>query len=159
LGLGPAIRQLPATFAPAHPPQEASDIFVFCPGCLVVGAPSYERDPAAADRLARDPAFHDWMLIVVSDEPARAARSSANFLWTTFTRFDPARDVHASAVSLVHHHAAFRPPVVIDARMKPGYPSEVTCDPETAALVTRRWKEYFPSGGVEMGDSQRAHLD
>ena len=23
----------------------------------------------------------------------------------------------------------------------------------------RRWKEYFPSGRVAMGDSERAHLD
>jgi len=26
-------------------------------------------------------------------------------------------------------------------------------------LVTRRWKEYFPDAPVEMGDSERAHLD
>jgi len=47
---------------------------------------------------------------------------------------------------------------VIDARLKPGLPKELSCDAGTAALVTRRWKEYFPSG-VEMGDSERAHLD
>jgi hypothetical protein len=28
----------------------------------------------------------------------------------------------------------------------------------TAQTVTRRWKEYFP-GGMEMGDSDAAHLD
>jgi hypothetical protein len=32
-------------------------------------------------------------------------------------------------------------------------------DPDTAATVSRRWKEYFPEGGVEMGDSDVAHLD
>ena len=48
--------------------------------------------------------------------------------------------------------------VVIDARMKPGYPDELFCDPETASRVDRRWKEYFP-GGMEMGDSARGHLD
>jgi len=30
---------------------------------------------------------------------------------------------------------------------------------DTAALVSSRWKEYFPAGGVEMGDSNRAHLE
>jgi hypothetical protein len=25
--------------------------------------------------------------------------------------------------------------------------------------VSERWREYFPSGGVEMGDSERGHLD
>jgi 4-hydroxybenzoate decarboxylase subunit C len=35
----------------------------------------------------------------------------------------------------------------------------VSCDPATASLVSERWKEYFPAGGVEMGDSERGHLD
>ena len=43
--------------------------------------------------------------------------------------------------------------------MKPWYPKEVTCRPEVADTVSRRWSEYFPNGGVEMGDSERGHLD
>ena len=82
-----------------------------------------------------------------------------NFLWTTFTRFDPASDLHAASQETVHHHVSFTPPVVIDARMKPTYPEELFCDPETAARVERRWREYFPGGDVEMGDSDRGHLD
>jgi hypothetical protein len=50
-------------------------------------------------------------------------------------------------------------PIVIDARLKPSYPEELFCDPDTARLVTRRWSEYFPDGKVEMGDSDRSHLD
>ena len=82
-----------------------------------------------------------------------------NFLWSTFTRFDPARDVHAARVDLEGAHPAFTPPLVIDARTKPGYPAELHCDPDTAATVTRRWREYFPERAVEMGDSERGHLD
>ncbi|HLA76103.1 MAG TPA: hypothetical protein VJU18_00845 [Vicinamibacteria bacterium] len=48
---------------------------------------------------------------------------------------------------------------MIDARLKPGFPKELSCDPETAARVTERWKDYFPTGGVEMGDSEAGHLD
>jgi hypothetical protein len=43
--------------------------------------------------------------------------------------------------------------------MKPSYPEELFCDPDTARTVERRWHEYFPAGGIEMGDSDRAHLD
>jgi hypothetical protein len=50
-------------------------------------------------------------------------------------------------------------PVLIDARLKPWYPAELSCRPDTAALVTDRWREYFPDGDVEMGDSERGHLD
>jgi hypothetical protein len=28
-----------------------------------------------------------------------------------------------------------------------------------AKKVTARWREYFPAGHVEMGDSERGHLD
>ena len=97
--------------------------------------------------------------MVLTDDAARAARSDINFLWTTFTRFEPAADIHAAATSVVRHHIAYEPPVVIDARMKPWYPGELTCAPDTAALVTARWKEYFPADRVEMGDSERGHLD
>ena len=82
-----------------------------------------------------------------------------NFLWTTFTRFEPAADIHAAGRRIVRNHIAYSGPIVIDARMKPRYPKELSCDPDTAALVSRRWKEYFPSGKVEMGDSERGHLD
>jgi hypothetical protein len=80
-----------------------------------------------------------------------------NFLWATFTRFEPAADIHAARVELVANHPSFTPPVAIDARMKPWYPEELFCDERTAATVTRRWKEYFP-GGMPMGDSDRGHL-
>jgi hypothetical protein len=141
------------------PPPEASDVRVFCGGCLVVGGPDAERDPGAAARLAAHPAFTGWPLVVLTDEPGRAAASSMNFLWTTFTRFEPAADIHAAATRVVRHHVVHEPPVLIDARRKPGFPKELACDPDTDALVTRRWREYFPQGRVEMGDSNRAHLD
>jgi hypothetical protein len=97
--------------------------------------------------------------MVLTDEPARAARSAINFLWTTFTRFEPAADIHAAATRVVRHHVAYSSPVLIDARLKPGFPAELACDAVTAATVSRRWREYFPSRRVEMGDSEKAHLD
>ena len=50
------------------------------------------------------------------------AQRRAPFLWTTFTRFEPAADLHAAASRVVRNHLAFAPPVVIDARMKPWMP-------------------------------------
>jgi len=97
--------------------------------------------------------------VVFTDDAARAARSEMNFLWTTFTRFEPAADIHAPSREIVRNHIAYRFPIAIDARLKPGLPKELSCDSDTASLVTRRWKEYFPNLPVEMGDSERAHLD
>ena len=93
------------------------------------------------------------------DDAAKATRSEANFLWTTFTRFEPAADIHARGLSLQRLHPSFEAPVAIDARLKPGFPDELFCDPQTARTVDERWNEYFPNGGVEMGDSDLGHLD
>jgi 4-hydroxybenzoate decarboxylase subunit C len=159
LGLGDPVRTLPRQFSAAAIPQGVTDVRAFCGGCLVVGAPSYAAEPGAPSRIAAAAAFADWPLVVVTDEPARAAASPINFLWTTFTRFEPAADIHAAERRIVRNHIAYRGPIVIDARLKPGFPKELTCREDTAQLVTRRWKEYFPSGRVAMGDSERAHLD
>ena len=160
LGLGDPVRELPRTFAPGTPPPpEVTDVRVFCGGCLVVGGPAFAADREAAPRLAAHPAFAGWPLLVLTDEPRRAAASPMNFLWTTFTRFEPAADVHARATRVVRHHVVHEPPVLIDARRKPGFPRELSADPDTAATVSRRWREYFPDGRVEMGDAEAASLD
>lgn len=158
LGLGDPVRELPRQFRGGIA-SGFGDVRVFCGGCLVVGGPFYSSEPDAAARLAGDPALAEWPLVVLTDEPARAARSVMNFLWTTFTRFEPAADVHAADRRIVRNHIAYRSPIVIDARLKPGFPKELEPREDTAALVTKRWTEYFPDGRVEMGDSHRGHLD
>jgi UbiD family decarboxylase len=166
LGLGDPVRELPREYATppgVDTPRGVTGIEVFSPGCLVVGGPRYEDDREAPARYAAHPAFAGWPLVVLTDEPKRAARSPMNFLWTTFTRFEPANDIHAASTRTVRHHLSYTPPIVIDARMKPWFPKELFCDEATAATVTRRWREYFPPAGngrkVEMGDSDAAHLD
>ncbi|MGH9255504.1 MAG: 4-hydroxybenzoate decarboxylase, partial [Vicinamibacterales bacterium] len=159
LGLGDPVRELPRQFIATAVPRGVADVRVFCAGCLVVAAPPYAAEPEAAARLATAVAFKDWPLVVVTDDATRATASAMNFLWTTFTRFEPAADIHAAERRIVRNHIAYRGPIAIDARLKPGFPKELTCRQDIAQRVTRRWKEYFPSGSVEMGDSERAHLD
>ncbi|MGB6361265.1 MAG: UbiD family decarboxylase, partial [Thermoanaerobaculia bacterium] len=151
LGLGEPVRQLPAEFNAAELPQGVSEVQVFCPGCLVVDGPSHREEPEAGRRIAQHPAFAGWPLVVLSDEPRRAAASDVNFLWTTFTRFEPAADIHAAATQVIRNHVAYQPPILIDARLESGFPDELFCSEEIAEKVARRWREYFP-GKVEMGD-------
>ncbi|MEC7582836.1 MAG: UbiD family decarboxylase [Planctomycetota bacterium] len=158
LGLGDPVRDLPGEFT-GQLPGPFGQAIPFCRGCLVVEGPSFEQQPQAPEQLVAASALDSWPLVVLVDDAAKASRSSMNFLWTTFTRFEPAADMHARSSRLVRHQPSYTPPVVIDARMKPGYPDELFCDPDTASLVDRRWNEYFPQRNVEMGDSDRAHLD
>ena len=106
----------------------------------------------------RDPAFAGWPLVVITDEPARAARSDMNFLWTTFTRFEPAADIYSAGRRIVRNQIAYEGPIVIDARIKPGFPRNWR-RAKIPPPSSRALEGYFPGGGVEMGDSDRAHLD
>ncbi|MGE5716962.1 MAG: UbiD family decarboxylase, partial [Acidobacteriota bacterium] len=143
LGLGEAIRDLPHEFRGTLP-DGARAAAVFCPGALVVDGPSFGSDRSFADNLARDPAVAGWPLVVLADDAAEAAKDERAFLWHVFTRFEPAADVHGRS-EVVRNHVAFAPPVVLDARTKPWMPKVVEVDPATAALVDRRWREYFPA--------------
>jgi UbiD family decarboxylase len=154
LGLGEARRALPQVFRGAVP-IGVSEAEVYCPGCLVVSGVPYADEPDQGDRIAA--AFPEWPLVVLVDDAHLAARSDPRFLWTAFTRMEPAADLRGARV-VTRGHYGFAGTVVLDARVKPWYPKELFCDPDTAALVSRRWGEYFPSGKVAMGDSDQGHL-
>ena len=144
LGLGDPVRDLPREFRGALP-SDVSRAEVFCGGCLVVEGAPFSEDPEQAARLTRHEAFAEWPLVILHDD-ASVARTAADFLWATWTRFEPASDIHAASTDVVRHHLAYRPPIIIDARMKPGYPDELIVRHDIAELVNRRWNEYFPSG-------------
>jgi 3-polyprenyl-4-hydroxybenzoate decarboxylase len=144
LGLGDAVRELPREFKGSLP-RDVSRAEVFCGGCLVVEGAPYAEDNEQAARLAREEAFSEWPLVVLHDD-ARVAHSVADFLWATWTRFEPAADIHARETRVHRHHLSYHAPIVIDARMKPGYPAELVARPDIAELVDQRWREYFPHG-------------
>ena len=96
-------------------------------------------------RVASDPVFAEWPLIVLHDD-AGVARSSTDFLWATWTRFEPASDIYAARTTVQRHHLVYTAPIVIDARTKPGFPDELVVRDDIKALVDRRWEEYFNRG-------------
>jgi 3-polyprenyl-4-hydroxybenzoate decarboxylase len=148
LGLGTAKRDLPREFRLPEGqalPQDVVAARPYCAGCLVVQGPAFTEAPRFAAEIAAHPAFSAWPLVVVADDVA-IADSSAAFLWATFTRFEPAGDIHAAGQEVRRHHLSYRPPIAVDARMKPSYPKDVRPDRATVDLVDRRWREYFPSG-------------
>ncbi len=147
IGVGEPRRELPRAYERERP-AGARAVAVYCAGCLAVAGPAYETDPAYAQQLARDPAVAAWPLVFLVDD-ARIAGHSATFLCAAFTRFEPAGDTYAAAVQVRRHHPCFTPPMVLDCRLKPGYPAELVADEQTSEKVTRRWKEYFPQGNVQ----------
>src|SRR5262245_27082412 len=144
LGLGEASRKLPREFR-GPLPSGVSRAEVFCGGCLVLQGSDFADDEELGLRVAQSTEFADWPLLVLHDDAA-VARSSSDFLWSTWTRFEPAADIHAAKTTVVRHHLSYQAPIVIDARTKPGFPKELIVRDDIAAMVDRRWQEYFPNG-------------
>jgi len=142
MGLGEAVRELPQEFRGALP-AGISRAEVFCGGCLAVEGKSYLEDRDLAERLAGEAAFANWPLVVLHDD-ASVAQSASDFLWSTWTRFEPAGDTYAAETKIVRHHLSYRAPIVIDARKKPSLPDELIVREDIASLVDHRWREYFP---------------
>jgi 3-polyprenyl-4-hydroxybenzoate decarboxylase len=143
MGLGKAVRDLPHEFR-GELPEGVSSAEVFCPGCLVVQGQPYVVDKDQAARLANESVFAHWPLVVLHDD-ARVAQSSTDFLWSVWTRFEPAADIYAAETNVVRHHLAYESPIVIDARKKPTLPDELIVRDDIKQLVDRRWREYFPN--------------
>jgi 4-hydroxy-3-polyprenylbenzoate decarboxylase len=95
-----------------------------------------------------DHPLHDVALVVIVDDSAFAAASLANFLWLTFTRSNPAVDVHGVGSSIVHKHWGCTGPLVIDARLKPHHAPPVEEDPAVTAAVDELCRRGGPLAGL-----------
>jgi 4-hydroxy-3-polyprenylbenzoate decarboxylase len=71
-------------------------------------------------------------LIVLVDDAAEATASLRDFLWTTFTKSDPASDVHGIGEFVENKHWGCRGALVIDAKRKPHHAPELVELPEIA---------------------------
>jgi UbiD family decarboxylase len=143
MGLGEAVRELPREFR-GELPSGVAQAEVFCGGCLVLEGQPYRDEPGQGRRLAADLRLAEWPLVILHDDAA-VAQSSPDFLWSTWTRFEPAADIYTAEAEVVRHHLAYKHPIVIDARKKPSLPEELIVRDDIAKLVDGRWREYFPA--------------
>lgn len=113
------------------------------PGVLVVNAPAWTdaRSIDDAERFARSlgdvRALEGFPLVVLVDDAAFAAKNVANFVWVTFTRSNPAVDIHGVDAFVEHKAWGCRGAVVIDARIKTHHAPPLVEDPAVTARVDR----------------------
>jgi len=144
MGLGRTpVRDLPEAFTGSLP-DSLSRPQVFLPGTLVVQGPGYEADPDLARKIARWQGLSDWPVVVLVDDSQAATLSLQEFLWTFFTRFEPAADIHGAEQSVLRYHVGLKPPIVFDCRMKPWYTEVLEVDPATRQKVDARMHELLP---------------
>ena len=144
MGLGrEPVRELPASFTGSLP-GGLEKPRVFLPGTLVVQGSGYESAPDLARKTAGQPELAEWPVILLVDDSDAATESLQEFLWTFFTRFEPAADIHGVDQSVLRYHVGLTPPIVFDCRMKPWYTEVLEVDPETRGKVDARIHKIIP---------------
>jgi 4-hydroxybenzoate decarboxylase subunit C len=144
MGLGKEKRrELPRQFN-GELPENCSKPHVFLPGTLVLQGTPFTSHPGLAAETAQWPAFQNWPVIILVDNTAEATCSMQEFLWTFFTRFEPAADIHSAATSVHRFHVGLTPPIVIDCRMKPWYTDVLEVDAATKVRVDAKIMKIIP---------------
>lgn len=143
LGLGEKVRELPREFSGSLP-EGCSHPRAYLPGTLVVQGASYDSSPELAQNLACFAGIQDWPVLLLVDSTAEATSSLQEFLWTFFTRFEPANDIHGREQHVRRFHVGLQPPIVFDCRMKPWYTDVLEVDPATKQLVDEKITTMLP---------------
>ena len=116
---------------------------IFAPGVLAVEGPAFREKDSAAQQLLAEEAVQPFRIVCLVDDASSCVRDDASFLWTVFTRFEPAADIHAGQSRLERFHVQLSAPIVIDCRMKPWFPPQLEPLPETVARVDTLWPSLF----------------
>jgi len=87
------------------------------------------------ERLDRRSAINEFPLVVIVDQSDFASQTLDNFLWTTFTRSNPASDVYGIEPFVADKHWGCAGSLVIDARAKPHHAPPLIEDPAVACRV------------------------
>lgn len=113
------------------------------PGVIVVTAPGYVSEKETTETVQvfekhfKDEKLDEIALIVWCDDASFAAADINNFVWVTFTRSNPAADIHGVNSFIKDKHWGCKGPLIIDARKKPHHAPELIPDQLTEQNIKR----------------------
>lgn len=122
-------------------PEGLREPRIVAPGILALETSdkATENAPQQVESLLRDISaehpINQFRLITLVDDSDFCARSFANWTWVTFTRSNPATDIHGVAANIAHKHWGCCGALVIDARIKPHHAPPLVEDPTVCAKV------------------------
>lgn len=140
LGLGDARFDLKAEAPTSFSNNKFGKACCFCPGALVVKGPAYQEGNDDAEALLAQAEIQGFRMVFLHDDPEAAVETPQAFLWHIFTRFEPAGDIHGH-YKVKRLHLSFEAPIIIDCRMKPGYPGVLVVDDQTREEVDAVWDQ------------------
>ena len=141
--VGPRVRELPKEIPSSLSlPDGFRNPQVCIPGVLAISAPkssSGDRDDmirrSFCDAFSADSPISRFPLVLLVDDSEFTARSLNNFLWTVFTRSNPAVDIDGIDASIQDKHWGCGGSLVIDARVKSHHAPPLIENPEISKRV------------------------
>lgn len=121
------------------------------PGVLALRAPRFapagSGQPGDIREIAKsiplDHPINRFAMVCLTDHSDFLSANLANWLWATFTRSDPARDLDGVGAFTVNKHWGCKGVLILDARPKPHHAPLLEEDPQTI----RRVEELAARGG------------
>lgn len=111
------------------------------PGVLTLQATAYanptqtERQIGELNKILNKDTLEGIALIILCDDAGFTAANINNLVWVTFTRSNPASDIHGIDSFIKDKHWGCNGPVIIDARKKPHHAPELIRDEATELKV------------------------
>lgn len=149
---GPPRRSLPDELpADLVLPPGFQDPRICIPGVLAIEGPASQPGPGTNDHTVEtfcqafhpDQSINQFPLVIIVDDSRFVTESFRNFLWTVFTRSNPADDIYGIGASTIAKHWQCQGSLVIDARIKPHHAPPLIEDPD----VTRKIDALAARGG------------
>ncbi|MDF1672826.1 MAG: UbiD family decarboxylase [Vicingaceae bacterium] len=106
---------------------------------------SYENAKSEIDSLStslKTQNFEGVMLILLVDDAEFVSEALNNFLWTTFTRSNPANDIYGVDSFTENKHWGCNGPLIIDARKKPHHAPALIKDESAEKRIDEILKNY-----------------
>jgi 4-hydroxy-3-polyprenylbenzoate decarboxylase len=145
-------RELPSSLPAGFSlPEGLRDPAVCLAGVLAVRGPAHAPDQLGGDAwleqlaaaLPTDHPINRFPWVIVCDDSEFCARTLGNFLWTVFTRSNPAADIYGVGAFVRQKHWGATGALLIDARIKRWHAPPLIEDP----AVTKRVDALAARGG------------
>ncbi len=134
-------------------PSSCKSIHLVMPGVVAVSFSAFTNEEnaksemeALANSLAAKK-ITEWPLWVITEDSQWMSQHLNNFIWATFTRSQPAKDIYGVNSRFIDKHWTCDAPLIIDARIKPHHAPILETDPE----VRKRVDQMFAAGGTLHG--------
>ncbi|OQY18485.1 MAG: 3-octaprenyl-4-hydroxybenzoate carboxy-lyase [Desulfobacteraceae bacterium 4572_35.1] len=142
----PAQLELPAGFSAPHVAQ-AGIMVIQGAACTTTEAARQTMEQFCPFYSAKD-SINNFPLLIISDDSEFAAANLNNFLWTTFTRSDPAQDIYGIDSFCHNKHWGCNGALIIDARRKPHHAPPLIDDPEIEKRIDKLGIKGAPLHGI-----------